>query len=70
MKIEKLRENVEKIQATAEVYDSLAVEEAKDQKELEYNRLKMKYAKDQILRLTMDIKSKIKEIQDKLKAEL
>ncbi len=70
MKIEKLRENVEKIQATAEVYDSLAVEEAKDQKEREYNRLKMKYAKDQILRLTMDIKSKIKEIQDKLKAEL
>ena len=70
MNIEKLRENVEKIQATQEVYDSILTQEAQDQRELEYNRLKMKYAKDQMLRLTMEIKNQIKKFQDELQAEL
>lgn len=63
--IEKLKNRVQKLSAVLDFYDSLKKRKITDGKELEDTRLKMDFAKKQMLKLCIESKKIIKEREEK-----
>jgi len=64
MVLTKLEENMQKIEALAELYEELKLSKPAGINELKIAKLKMKITKDEILQLSMDTK-KILQLMEK-----
>lgn len=63
--LEDLRENVEKIAILSELFDNMRNQKITDQEDLEEIKLKMVYAKEQIISLCLDNKKILTKLEKK-----
>ncbi len=62
MSIDKIKQKLEQVIAASEFYDELSKQIIKDNIELDNVKMKMIFAKREILKLLLDIKKSIREL--------
>jgi hypothetical protein len=69
MNINHIEEILDKIVAASEFYDQLAASDIKTAEDLETVQIKMRYSKEQVLKLTLELKKEIDKAATKLAGE-
>ncbi len=63
---EGLGENLEKINILSELYDELKTQSFQTDEGVHYTKLKMSYIKEQIIKLTFEVKRSLGKIEESL----
>ncbi|MBD3310077.1 hypothetical protein GF351_02565 [Candidatus Woesearchaeota archaeon] len=70
MKSESIRQSLDRIEAAAEYHDQLGEKGSESEAEAQNLRLKMKYAREQVMKQTLEIREEVEKLEEKIREEI